>query len=57
MVNDQVKFAVIEVYYFTKWAKAEPLATITEKKMEHFMTNNIFSRFSISRVLINDNER
>ena len=33
MAKGQVKFAVIAVDYFTKWVKAEPLATIIEKKI------------------------
>ena len=31
----QCKFAIIEVGYFTKWAEAEPLATITEQKFDN----------------------
>ena len=40
-------FAVIAVEYFTKWVEVEPLATITEKKMESFMEKNILNWFSI----------
>ena len=50
MVKGQFKFAVIVVDYFTKWAEAEPLATITEKKMETFVVQSILSRFGIPRV-------
>ena len=57
MAKGQVKFAVIAIDYFTKWAKAEPLATIIEKKMEIFVVRNILSRFSIPRVLVSDNGR
>ena len=57
MAKGKVKFAIITVDYFTKWAQAEPLATITEKKMEHFMAKNIISRFGVPRVLISDNGR
>ena len=53
----QVKFAVIVVDYFTKWVEAEPLATITEKKMESFVEKNILSRFGVHRVLVSDNGR
>ena len=57
MGRGQVKFAVIAVDYFTKWAEAEPLATIIEKKMEGFVMKNILSRFGIPQVLVNDNSR
>ena len=55
MAKGQVKFAVIAVDYFTKWAKAEPLATITTKKMESFVKKNILIKFGIPRVLVSDN--
>ena len=47
MAKGQVKFAVVAVDYFTKWAEVEPLATITEKQMENFMLRNIISRFGV----------
>ena len=57
MAKGQVKFDFIAVDYFTKWAEVEPLATITEQKMEHFVVKNILNRFSIPRVLVSDNGR
>ena len=55
----QVWFAVIAVDFFTKWAEAEPLVTITKMKMkmEKYMERNIISSFGIPRVLISDNGR
>ena len=53
----QVRFAVVAVDYFTKWAEAEPLATITEKQIEKFVLKNIICRFGIPRVLISNNGR
>ena len=32
-----VKYAVVAVDYFTKWAEAEPLTTITAKKLKDFV--------------------
>ena len=32
----QCKFVIVAVDYFTKWAEAEPLATITEQKIRNF---------------------
>ena len=33
----QLKFLVVGIDYFTKWVKAEPLATITEKNIQSFV--------------------
>ena len=33
----QCKFIIVVVDYFTKWAEAEPLATITEQKIRNFV--------------------
>ena len=33
----QCKFIIVAVDYFTKWAEAEPLATITEQKIRSFV--------------------
>ncbi|KAI5316907.1 hypothetical protein L3X38_036614 [Prunus dulcis] len=41
----QIKFAVIVVDYFTKWVKAETLATITATKIDNFVWKNIICRF------------
>ncbi|KAI5350779.1 hypothetical protein L3X38_003670 [Prunus dulcis] len=37
----QVKYAVVAVDYFTKWAEAEALATITVARIESFVWQNI----------------
>ncbi|XP_074336646.1 uncharacterized protein LOC141673810 [Apium graveolens] len=39
-----VKYAVVAVDYFTKWAEAMPLATITVKKIRDFVFNSIVCR-------------
>ena len=41
--------------YFTKWAEAEPLATITEPKVHNFVWRSIICRFGIPKALIPDN--
>ena len=41
--------------YFTKWAEAEPLATITEQKVRNFVWRSIIYRFGIPRSLVSDN--
>ena len=51
----QCKFIIVVVDYFTKWAKVEPLATITEQKICNFVWRNIICRFGIPRALVSDN--
>ena len=51
----QCKFIIIAVDYFTKWAEAEPLATITEQKILNFMWRATICRFGIPRALVSDN--
>lgn len=50
-----VKYAVVAVDYFTKWAEAAPLATITAKKLRDFVFNSIVCRFGVPYKLISDN--
>ena len=51
----QCKFIIGAVDYFTKWAKAEPLSTITEQKIRNFVWCAIICRFGIPRALVLDN--
>ena len=41
--------------YFTKWAEAEPLATIIEQKVRNFVWCSIICRFRILKALVSDN--
>ena len=41
--------------YFTKWAEAEPLATITKQKVCNFVWCSIICRFEIPRALVSNN--
>ncbi|XP_074342869.1 uncharacterized protein LOC141680581 [Apium graveolens] len=50
-----VKYAVVAVDYFTKWAEAEPLATITAKKLREFVHRAIVCRYGIPYKMISDN--
>ena len=51
----QLKFLVVRIDYFTKWVKAEALATITMKNIRNFVWRNIICRYGIPRVLVFDN--
>ena len=41
--------------YFTKWVEVEPLAKITEAKVQDFVWKSIICRFGLPRTLITDN--
>ncbi|CAL8162194.1 unnamed protein product [Prunus armeniaca] len=51
----QTTHAVVAVDYFTKWAEAEQLATITAVKVQSFIWKNIVCHFGIPHTLITDN--
>ena len=51
----QCKFIIVAVDYFTKWAEAEPLATISEQKVRNCVWRSIICRFEIPRSLVSDN--
>ncbi|KAM1203864.1 hypothetical protein ACFX2J_019631 [Malus domestica] len=53
----KVRYAIVAVDYFTKWAEVEPLATITEAKIEAFVWKNILCRFGIPNAIVTDNGR
>ena len=55
MALKQLKFLVVGIYYFTKWVKVEPLATIKEKSICTFVWTNIICRYRTPRVLVSDN--
>ena len=55
MGKGQVKYAVVAIDYFTKWAEAEPLATITEKRVTDFVWRSIVCRFGVPHTIITDN--
>ncbi|KAI5337618.1 hypothetical protein L3X38_016889 [Prunus dulcis] len=53
----QVKYAVVAVDYFTKWAEAEALATITAARIETFVWQSIVCHFGIPNSIVTDNGR
>ena len=50
-----VKYAIVAVDYFTKWAEDEPLASITVKKSLDFVIKNIVCRYGLPRKIVSDN--
>ncbi|KAI5317816.1 hypothetical protein L3X38_037523 [Prunus dulcis] len=53
----QVKYAVVAVDYFTRWAEAEALATIIAARIETFVWQSIVCRFGIPNSIVTDNGR
>lgn len=53
----QIRFAMVVVDYFTKWAESELLATITEAKITNLVWRNIVYRFVIPYTIITDDEK
>jgi len=53
----QAKYAIVAIYYFTKWMEAEPLFSITENKATEFLKKNIICRFGIPRIIITGNRK
>jgi hypothetical protein len=49
------RFLVVAVDYFTKWVKAEPLATITTGVIKTFLWRAIVCQFGIPYALVTDN--
>ncbi|GJW68382.1 reverse transcriptase domain-containing protein [Tanacetum coccineum] len=51
----KVKFLIVAMYYFTKWIKAKPVATITGNQIKKFVWDNIVCRFGLPGEIISDN--
>ena len=51
----KVKFLLVAIDYFTKWAEVEALATITKAKVRSFVWKNIVCRFKNPQTIISDN--
>jgi ribonuclease HI len=49
------KFLLVAVDYFTKWAEAEALATITTANVVKFLWTSIICRFGIPHAFVTDN--
>ena len=50
-----IRYAIVSVDYFTKWAESKPLTTIISKKMINFVTKNIICRYGVPQKIITDN--
>ncbi|XP_059428507.1 uncharacterized protein LOC132162267 [Corylus avellana] len=50
-----VRFVVVAVDYFTKWAEAEALVNITAKNIEKFLWRSVICRYGIPHAFVTDN--
>lgn len=50
------KICILAVEYFTKWAEAEPVKSITQDKVVKFVFKNIVCKFGVPIQIITDNE-
>ncbi|XP_059446338.1 uncharacterized protein LOC132177877 [Corylus avellana] len=50
-----VRFVVVVVDYFTKWAEAEALVNITAKNIEKFLWRSVICRYGIPHAFVTDN--
>ena len=49
--QENYKYAVVDVEYFTKWVEAKPLITITSEAVRKFFWQNIICRFGVPKEL------
>ena len=50
-----VRYAVVAIDYFTKWAEAKPLATITSKRVLDFVVKSIICWLGLPKKIVSDN--
>lgn len=55
--KEQAKYAIVAIDYFTKWVKAELLASIMERKTIDFIWRNLIYRYDIPNAIVSDNEK
>jgi transposase InsO family protein len=55
--QDNFKFTVVVVEYFTKWIEARPVATITSATIRKFFWQQIICRFGVPKELKVDNRK
>ena len=50
-----LKYAIVAVDYFTKWAEAKPLRTISSRKVQDFVWKVIICRCGMPQEIVSDN--
>jgi hypothetical protein len=53
--QDNLRYVVVAVEYFSKWIEAKPLATITSVTVQKFFSQNIVCRFGVPKAITVDN--
>jgi transposase InsO family protein len=54
--QENLKYVVLSVEYFSKWIEAKPLATITSATVQKFFWQNIVCRLCVPKAITVDNE-
>jgi hypothetical protein len=54
--QENLKYVVVAVEYFSKWIEAKPLATITSAMVQKFLWQNIVCMFGVLKAITVDNE-
>jgi hypothetical protein len=54
--QENLKYVVVAVKYFSKWIEAKPLATITSAMVQKFLWQNIVCMFGVLKAITVDNE-
>ena len=49
------KYLLVDIDYFMKWVKAEPLANIRDVDAKKFIWKNIVTQFGVPHAIILDN--
>jgi hypothetical protein len=52
-----VRFAVVDVDYFTKWVEVEPLVNITAKSIKRFLCKNVVCRYGVPHAFVTNNRK
>ena len=51
-----MQYVVVAIDYFTKWVKAEAVASIMPVKIKEFIYKNIVCRYGVLYTIVSDNK-
>lgn len=53
----QAKYAIVSVDFYTKWAKTEPLYSLTKRKTTKFIWRSMIYRFCVPNAIVSDKKK
>lgn len=56
IAQEQLKFLIVHVDYFTKWVKVEGLVKIAHANILKFIKRNVLARYGILQSIVIDNK-